>query len=166
MRVMRAIINGIYICAFFSKECFHLIVDFFKFIKRHFSTGNNRLICHNNSKITRFIDLTNCRCHTINQLELIHISKESNIFVNGSVPVKENGFLLVRKVLSRYSSGFEIFFYLMETSRRPHIFYIFRRIIAEHLTRFRQRLQELTIQINFYSLPGLLIHSANFVCIN
>ena len=60
-------------------------MNFFQLFKGNFPTGNNRLICHNNSKIAGFIDFTNCFSNTINiqHLHCITNCRMLNIFNAG-----------------------------------------------------------------------------------
>ena len=109
-----------------------------KFFKRYFAASNNRLICHYNSKIAGFIDFTNCFSNTINQFKVIYISKEPNIFIDRSIPVKEDCFLLVFQIFSRDSAFLAIFTNGIVAFRCSHVFDIFWAVIAEHLSRSSQ----------------------------
>lgn len=92
---MRAIIDCIKVSSLQAEFCFHLIMDLFQFLERHLSSSNNRLICDYNCKITGRIDFLDCLCHTINQLKVINISKEPDIFIDRTIPVEKHSFLLI-----------------------------------------------------------------------
>lgn len=98
--MVRADINTIKVCSLFTEKSLHLTMYFIKFIPRHLSTCNDRLISYHDSKITALIDFFDCLCYPFNKFKIIYITKETYIFVDGSISIQENGFLLVIEILA------------------------------------------------------------------
>ena len=140
-------------------------MNLFESFKGHFTTGNHRLIRSNDCQIAGSIDFFDCICNTVYQFKLVYVPKETHIFIDSAVPIKEHRFLLVLQILTGNATSLVILAYRIIAFRCPHVLHIFGTIVAEHLSGSCQRLKELTVQVNLDGFP-VLSHRTNLVRIN
>ena len=136
-----------------------------EFFKGHFTTGNHRLIRNNNCQITGSIDFFDCICNAVYQFKLVYVPKETHIFIDSAVPIKEHRFLLVLQILTRNTTSPVILAYRVIAFRRTHVLHILWAIIAEHFPGSCKWLEQLTIQIRLYWF-SVLAHRADLICVN
>ena len=140
-------------------------MNLFEFFKGHFTTGNHRLIRNNDCQITGSVNHFDCIRNAVYQFKLVYVPKETHIFIDSAVPIKEHCFLLVLQILTGNATSLVILAYRIIAFGCSHILHIFRTIVAEHLSGSGQRLKKLSIQINLDGF-SVLSHSANLVRIN
>lgn len=124
---------------------------------RYLSPGNHGLIGYNDCQVAGGINFFNSFRHTVDQFEIIGIPQESNILINGTVPVQEDSFLLVFQVLCLDGAFFVVLHNRIEPLRGAHILDILRGIVAEHFSGSGQGFQQLPVQVDFDGSPvGIL----------
>ena len=140
-------------------------MNLFEFFKGHFTTGNHRLIRNNNCQIPGSIDFFDCICNAVYQFKLVYVPKETYIFIDSAVPIKEHRFLLVLQILTGNATSLVIPAHRIIAFRCPHVLHILRTVVAEHHSGSCQRLEELPIQVNLDGFP-VLSYRANLTRIN
>lgn len=125
-------------------------MNLFQFFKRHFSTSITGLISYHNGRYPDSLILrTASATPSINSKSSIFLRKPTYLFIVPSRS-RNTAFCLFFKFLSDTLPASKITTHRMIPIWSPHIFYIFRTIIAKHFPSSSKWFQQLSIKINFY----------------
>ena len=127
---MRTVKDIIQEHSLFSEKCFHLFVNVFHILDLTESPRNHRLICDDDSKSSRLIDLPDRVDCAIFQRKVRFLVYKAFVLIDRAVSVHKNTALLIFKTFSRDHTSFNICQCLVYAVHSADILHILRRTIS------------------------------------
>ena len=154
---MRAVEYIIQEHSLFSKKCFHFFMDILYIFDLAESPRNHRLVCDNDSKSSRLVDLPDRVDCAALQRKVLFLVYKTFVLVDRTVPVHKDTALLIFQAFIRDHASRDVCQCLLHTVNRTNILHILRGAIAvDRLSRVQHSFDHIVLQIPFHRLRHVI----------